>query len=178
MSHAERPQEALIDFITGNSVPNTGAEENRQAVERFLVDVKGYDKEEIEVDAVIQLEVDGQCFASTVDLVINVNGARFMVIKCAAGSLSSREREVVSAARLLDDYQIPLSAASDGTFALVWDTLSGDLIGKGLDALPSKSAAAASFDPAAAVQLDGKRHRRQMLIYRTYATQSCRTAAP
>ena len=177
MPHSKRPEEPLIDFITGRAIPNHGAEENRQAVERLLVEVKGYDREEIEVDAEIQLEVEGECFSSTVDLVVCVNGSRYMIIKCAAGSLSSREREVIAAARLIEDYQIPVSAASDGESALVWDTVSGDLIGEGLEAIPPKSASVEDFDPGNAVPLEDKRRRRQMLIYRTYATRSCAAEA-
>ena len=146
MPHSERPEETLIDFITGRSIPNQGAEGNRQAVERLLIEVKGYDREEIQVDAEIQLEVDGECFSSTVDLVVCVNGSRYMIINCAAGPLSSREREVIAAARLLEDYQVPVSVASDGDSAIVWDTVSGDLIGSGLDAIPSKAAAEAAYD--------------------------------
>lgn len=171
-SQREHP---LVDFVTGHPVPNAGAESNRQAVERFLVNVKGYNREEIEVDAELELEVDGERSTSTVDLVVRVNGSRFMVIKCAAGSLASREREVIAAARLLDGYQIPLSVASDGETALVWDTVSGDLIGQGLDVIPSKAAAAAAFDPDTVVLLDDQRRRQHQLIYRTYATQSCGT---
>ncbi len=173
MPHSERPEGTLIDFITGRTIPNHGAEENRQAVERFLVEVKGYDREEIEVDAEIRLEVEGECFSSTVDLVVRVSGSRYMIIKCAAGSLSSREREVIAAARLIDDYQIPISVASDGDSAVVWDTVSGDLIGKGLDAIPLKTAAVAAFNLKKTVPLEESRRRRQMLIYRTYATRSC-----
>ena len=173
MPHSLLPEETLTDFITGRSIPNAGAEENRQAVERLLVEVKGYDREEIEVDAEVHMEVEGEHFSSTVDLVVSVNGSRYMIIKCAAGSLSSREREVIAAARLIENYQIPVSVASDGESAIVWDSVSGDLVGKGLDAIPSKSAAAAVFDPGNTVPLEDKRRRRQMLIYRTYATRSC-----
>ena len=63
-----------------------------------------------------------------------------MAIKCAPGSLGSREREIVSAARLLDEYQIPVSVVSDGKTAVVLDTVSGKKMGEGLDAIPSKKA--------------------------------------
>lgn len=177
MLNSERPGETLIDFITGRSIPNHGAEGNRQMVERHLVEVKGYDRGDIEVDADIQLEVEGECFSSTVDLVVRVNGSRYMTIKCAAGSLSSREREAIAAARLIEDYQVPVSVASDGDSAMVWDTVSGDLIGEGLDAIPSKSKAATAFDPGNTIALEDKRRRQQILIYRTYATQSCAAMA-
>lgn len=171
-------EDILFDYITGRATTNAGAEINRQTTERYLVESKGYDREDIEVDTAIRLDVGGKNFQATVDLVIRVSGYRFMAIKCAAGSLSSREKEIIAAARLLDDYQIPFSAASDGRSALVWDSLSGDLIGSGLDAIPPKSEAEASFNPGALIPLDDKRRRQQKLIYRTYATQSCATGLP
>ena len=48
--------DTIIDFITGEPRPNAGAEANRQAVERLLVGAKGYEKEQIEVDASITVD--------------------------------------------------------------------------------------------------------------------------
>ena len=91
-----------------------------------------------------------------------------MVIKCAAGSLASREREVIAAARLLDAYQIPLAIASDGHTAIVWDVISGDKAGNGLNAIPSKQEAEDSFDPLRLLPLADARRMRQQLIFRSY----------
>lgn len=167
------PEDTIVDFITGRSKPNSGAEGNRQAVERFLVESKGYERNDIEVDAEIILDMDGEPYRSTIDLVVSANGFRFMVIKCAAGSLASREREVIASARLLEDYQIPICAASDGAAALVWDTVSGRLLGNGLDRIPSKEEAKKTFNPDNVTALEEKRRSRQKLIFRTYATLSC-----
>jgi hypothetical protein len=173
MDKPTHPQETIIDFITGCPKPNCGAEGNRQEIERYLVEAKKYDHKDIEVDAGITLDIDGGRFESTIDLVVKVNGLRYMVIKCAAGSIGSREREVIAAARLLEGYQIPISVSSDGSDALVWDTVSGRRLGIGLDAIPSKEKALDTFDPTSVASLDEKRRERQMLIFRTYATRSC-----
>jgi hypothetical protein len=178
MPPAVSSEDTLFDYITGRAITNAGAENNRQTTERYLVESKGYDREDIEVDTVIRLDVGKENFQATVDLVIRVNGYRFMAIKCAAGSLSSREKEIIAAARLLDDYQIPFSAATDGSSALVWDSVSGDLLGSGLDTIPPKSEAESSFNPGTLIPLDEKRRHKQKLIYRTYATQSCATGVP
>lgn len=174
MRQLSPPQDTIIDFITGCPKPNYGAEGNRQEIERYLVETKKYDRKDIEVDAGILLELDDGRYQTTIDLVVNVYGFRYMVIKCAAGSLGSREREVIASARLMQAYQIPISVASDGTNALVWDTVSGRSLGNGLDAIPSKDNAAETFDPASVVPLlDEKRRERQKLIFRAYATRSC-----
>ena len=49
-----KPYTSLIDYITGKEVPNVGAEENRQAIERFLVEEKGFAREDIAVDVDIE----------------------------------------------------------------------------------------------------------------------------
>ena len=55
MSSTLKPYKLITDYITGKEVPNIGAEENRQALERFLVEEKGYFKEDIEVDVDIEI---------------------------------------------------------------------------------------------------------------------------
>jgi hypothetical protein len=161
--------ETLKDYITGKIVPNIGAEANRQRVERALVDLKGFAREDIEVDAPIHLDMGTEQFDSTLDLVVRVRGWRFMVIKCAPGALMSREREIVAAARLVEEkYQVPLAAASDGRTALVWDAVGGKLIGEGMQAIPSRSQAEASFDPGKLQALDLSRKWRHQLMFRSY----------
>jgi hypothetical protein len=166
----------LTDFITGRQVPNAGAEANRQQVEKLLVEEKGFSKKEIEVDVPIELSFDGEAYRSHLDLVVKVHGRRYMVIKCAAGSLASREREVLAAARLLDDYQIPLAIASDGQTALVWDTISGKKAGSGLEAIPTKAQAQGAFDPLRLLPLAEMRRIRQQLIFRSYDSMNIHRA--
>ena len=170
MAEIQKPYTMITDFVTGRKVPNVGAEENRQAVEKLLVAEKGYLKADIAVDVDIAITVAGEPYRSQVDLVVSADGGqtRFMVIKCAAGSLGSREREIVAAARLLDKYQIPVGVVSDGKKAIVLDTVTGKKIGKGLDAIPTKQEAAdqlKSFIPAAFPE---ERREREKLIFRTY----------
>ncbi len=168
MDCSSHTTKTIIDFITGRSIPNVGAEANRQQVEKQLVENKGYEREEIQVDASITLNMETGQYLSKVDLVVSVHGRRYMVIKCAPGSLASREREVISAARLLDSYQIPLAIASDGRTALVWDTLTGRKLGEGWDAVPTKAQSRKDFDPTTLVPLAMERRTRQQLIFRSY----------
>ena len=158
----------MIDYITGKPVANIGAEANRQKVEQKLVLEKGYERDEIQVDAPIVLDMEDGFYHSKVDLVVNVHGQRYMAIKCAPGSLNSREREIISAARLLESYQIPLAIASDGRSAIVWDTVSGRKIGEGWNAVPNKTQSRRDFNPNALLPLARERRKRQELIFRSY----------
>ena len=169
MSGNSKPYTMITDYVTGREVPNVGAEQNRQAVEQFLVEQKGYQKEDIEVDTDISLTVAGEAYHSQMDLVVSVDsGSRFMVIKCVAGSLGSREREVVAAARLLDEYQIPCAIVSDGSTAIVLDTVSGKKSGEGLDAIPSKQQAVDRLKSYDFPEYPKDRREREKLIFRTY----------
>lgn len=172
MKKTLKPYDLLSDFITGKSVPNIGSEENRQQIERYLVERKGFDKADIEVDADIHLTVDGVFYRSQIDLIASVGGKRFMAIKSAAGSLDSWKREIVSAARLLDQYQLPISVVSDGNTAIVIDTVTGDEIGWDMQAIPSKEKARALMKSARLQPVPRKRLRKEMLIFRSYDTMN------
>ena len=170
MPGALKPYETITDIVTGRDVPNVGAEENRQAVERFLLEKRGYSKKDIEVDVDINLTVAGEPYHSQVDLVISVDGGitRIMAIKCAAASLGSREREILAAARLLDTYQIPFAVVSDGKTAIVLNTVAGKKVGEGLDKIPSKAKALEMPESRRRIPFPEKRLEQEKLIFRTY----------
>jgi hypothetical protein len=131
----------IYDFITGQVFIDTDDERIRQVMERLLVEEKGYLKEEIEVDREFEIAIDGEINRSRADLVVGIEGKKFIVIKCARGSLVSREREILSCARILDIYQIPFAVVTNGEDAEVLDTISGEVVGSGLGAIPSRQQA-------------------------------------
>ena len=112
---------------------------------------------------------------SQVDLIVSPDGGAtlFMAIKCAAGSLGSREREIVAAARLFDEnYQIPFAAVSDGQTAIVLDTVSGKKVGEGMNAIPSKHEARRQLESIELQSFPKERREREKLIFRTYDSQN------
>jgi hypothetical protein len=160
--------DVIVDYITGASVPHVGAEINRQQVEHYLVEEKGYRREEILVDAPIQVEIDGGLYRSTVDLVVQINGRPLMAVKCAAGSLGSREREIVSAARLFGPSPMPLAVVSDGVTATVLDTASGKTKGKGLEAILDRNEAIELAKSEPLPPIAPERIIREKLVFRSY----------
>lgn len=158
----------ITDYITGQKVPNVGAEANRQAIERYLVGEKGFRKQDIQVNVPIRMQIRDQTYRSYVDLVISMDGRKLMVIKCAPGSLGSREREIVAAARLLDINQIPLALASDGKSAILLDVTNGQKVGEGLVAIPSRRELLNNFKEVTLEPLTGERREREKLIFRSY----------
>ena len=88
-----KPYNTLVDFVTGKEIPHIGAEANRQAVEQYLVNAKGFAKEDIAVNVGISLNIAGEVYESRLDLVVSPDSgrSRFMVFRCPAGSLGSWE---------------------------------------------------------------------------------------
>ena len=158
----------ITDFVTGKEIPNVGAEENRQEVERILVDEKGYSKADIAVDVDLELTVAGETYHSQIDLVVSLESTRFMAIKCAAASLGSREREILAAARLLAENQLPFSVVSDGRTAIVLDTVSGKKLGEGLDAIPSNAHAQEKLKEIKRLPFPKEKREREKLIFRSF----------
>lgn len=158
----------IKDYITGKEVPNVGAEENRQAVEKYLVEQKGFLKEELQINAPLEIDIRGETYRASVDIVVKAGGRRLMAIKCAAGSLGSREKEILSAAKLLESYQLPLSVVSDGKTAIVLDTLSGKTLGEGLSSIPSKEELAKRLGDNDWQPVPENRLEQVKLIFRSY----------
>ena len=173
----QNDMETLVDFITGRPVPNVGAEANRQALERILVEEKGYTASDIEVDAPISVDISGEVYHSRVDLVVRAGGGIIMCIKCAPGSLGSREREIVAAARLLASHQVPVAVVSDGSNAIVIETASGKKIGEGLAAIPDRDAAEMQMKQFQPIPLPEERRKREGLIFRSYDSMNVNRAS-
>lgn len=166
----------LTDYLTGQEIADIGAEANRQAVLKYLVEEKGYAREDIETDVPIAFEVKGEPCRSRADVVVSAGGRRLMAFKCAAGSLGSREREAVSAARLVDACRLPLAAVSDGQTAVVLDTRTGKTVSKGLDSIPSKTELASRFEAAILEPLPANKLERERLVFRTYDSMNVNVA--
>lgn len=162
----------ITDFVTGKEIPNVGAEENRQMVEQFLVNEKGFSKEDIAVDVDIEITIAGETYRSQIDLVVSVDdeygSTPWMAIKCAAASLGSREREILAASRLLTENQLPYSVVSDGKTAIVLDTVSGKKLGEGLNAILSKAEAREKLKEIKPLPFPKERREREKLIFRSF----------
>ncbi|MFO7930527.1 MAG: type I restriction enzyme HsdR N-terminal domain-containing protein [Thermodesulfobacteriota bacterium] len=166
--NTEKQYDMITDFVTGKKIPEVGAEANRQAVERVLVEQKGYDPSDIVVDMPVEFAAAGGHYASAVDLVVYSDNRPFMVIKCAAGSLDSRKKEAVSAARILFDSVVPLAAASDGQSALVFDAVTSKRTGQGIDAVPDAQTALEMIKKSEPFSLPEERLEKERIIFRSY----------
>jgi hypothetical protein len=160
--------EPIRDFITGKEIDNVGSEASRQIFEKFLVETKGFGKEEIQVDVPLIVQFKGEDYVSAIDLIVFCNDTPFMAITCVAGSIGSYEREILAGARLVSEFMVPFAVSTDARNAVVMDTISGKTIGQGLDAVPSREAAEKRLASMENTVYDPERREREMIIYRSF----------
>ena len=120
---------------------STGLTLIRQVIRDFLLNEKRYFEEDMEVDRQFEIIQDNSRVLVSVDYILTLGGKRFLVIKCSPGALESRERHIVSFARVVDSYQIPFAVVTDGLHARILNAESGKLVSEGLDSIPSRSQA-------------------------------------
>lgn len=170
----------LTDYLTGRTIPDVGAEHHRQTLLRFLVEEKGHAREALWMDAPLRTVIGGEPYRAKIDLIVQAGTPLkpLMAIKCCAGSLGSREREILAAARIFAKTPIPLAVVSDGRDAILLDTASGKPRAHGLDALPSSSEAAHLADEMTPAVYAKDRLEREKLIFRTYDQDNVNVVRP
>jgi hypothetical protein len=110
----------------------------RHIAERLLLEEKGYAASEIRKNVVFDVTLGAETVRSSVDFVVSLADRIGMLIKCAPGSLDSRERHIVAAARVFDVLPVPVAVVMDPMTAVVLDTATGKVTGEGFEAIPSK----------------------------------------
>lgn len=128
----------LVDYLSGREIPFSNRDNIRQKLVKVLVEEKGYRKEDISLDREIRFEIEGREVCSAVDISIGLDGKTLMVFKCASGSVVSRERQIIAAARLLEKYVIPFAVVTNGVNIELLDAISEKVIGDSLQLIPPR----------------------------------------
>lgn len=164
----ENHSDCIKDCLTGEMLPNIGAEENRQKMLMFLLENKKYPKEAILSRYPIEFQIAGETYSSHIDLVIKVASRLMMAIRCVAGSVASAEREVIAAARIACEGQIPFAVATDGSDALTFYAFEGKLLGKGLGFIPSFEELVSLSEKIQPQTLNEAKLEKMRFVFRTY----------
>jgi hypothetical protein len=114
------------------------AAEARKIVGYLLLEKKGYQPADIQKRVVFPVELDRERASSSVDFLVTVAGKKAMIIKCSSGSLTSRERQAVAAARVISSPPVPIAVVADPVGAEVVDVATGKVVGEGFGAIPIK----------------------------------------
>ncbi len=158
----------ITDYITGKPVRNVGSEGSRQIFEKYLVENKGFEKQDIRVDEELIVQFKGEDYVSAIDLVVFCKDRAVMAITCVAGSIGSYEREILAGARLVYDYQIPYAISTDAKNAVLMNALTGKTLHQGIEKIPSKQDLIETFDTLEFKAFDETKKEREMIIYRSF----------
>ncbi len=165
----------LFDYLTGEELTDTDDERLRQQLAQLMVEQYGYAKEELTPRLYIDTLFTRHFVRSTIDLTVTLSGKQFMIIRYGPGSLVSRERSAIAAARVLTpDYRIPLAVVTNARDAELLDTVSGEVLDTGLDCIPNRDSAVQllptlTFPP----RPEEKRLERELRILNAFDIERC-----
>ena len=132
----------LKDYLTGEEWPDTDDERLRQKMERMMVEEKGFAKEELEPRLTVETLFNHIFVRSIIDLTVSCNGQRLFVLRYGPGSLVTREKTALAAARVLDSTCcIPLAVVTNSRDAELLESQSGKVLATGLEAIPDRTQA-------------------------------------
>jgi hypothetical protein len=170
----------LADFVTGETLVDTDDERYRQKLARLLVEDKGYAKHELEPRRKIETLFGGRFVVSCIELVVRLAGRPLLLLRYGPGSLVTRERPTLAAARVLEpDTVIPVSVISNGEDAEVLDTVSGKVTATGLAAIPDRQALVAlAADRPPLPGLPEARREKELRILNAFDLEVCCVGGP
>lgn len=149
------------------------ANDARTMIGYLLRDRKGYGPEDVRKALAFEVTLGHEAFWSSADFIVSVNGRMGMIIKCAAGSLDSRERQAVAAARVIASPPLPVAVVADPVTAEVLDVSSGKVIGEGFGAIPTREQLEVILKENVTQPLDAKRLEKEKRILLAFDAIKC-----
>ncbi len=165
----------LRDYLTGEELTDTDDERIRQELSRLMVEEKGYAKELLQPRLRIETLFSRNFVISTIELAVTLQNRQFMIIRYGPGSLVSRERAAIAAARVINpDYIIPLAVVTNGRDAELLETTSGKILDFGLQSIPDCDSAAKMLEHLEFLPpLKGARRERELRILNAFDIERC-----
>jgi hypothetical protein len=98
-----------------------------------------------------------------------------MIIRYGPGSLVSRERAAIAAARVINpDYLIPLAVVTNGRDAELLDTTTGKILDYGVHSIPDRDTAEKMLDHLVFLPpLETARRERELRILNAFDVERC-----
>lgn len=145
----------------------------------MLVEKKGYHKRDLIPRRTIETLFAGQFVVSTIAIAIRLEGRFCVILRYGPGSIVTRERPAIAAARVLEpDYQVPLVIVTNGRDAELVDTYSGKVIGMGFDEIPTREQMSSKLDSLAFHFLPADRREKELRILNAYDVEICCVGGP
>lgn len=170
---------SLVDFVTGEPLVDTDDERYRQKLARLLVEERGFAKSELTMRRRIETLFAKQFVASKIDIVVSIADQRVLVVRYGPGSLVTRERPAIAAARVLEENQlIPLAVVTNGEDAELLDSRTGKVLETGLGAIPTRKAVVALLPDLDFTPVASERREPELRILNAFDVESCCAGGP
>jgi hypothetical protein len=166
--------EGYVDLVTGRRLPFHEDEYIRQEAERLLLEERGWPAERIGVEVRRTAALPEGEVRVRADLALAAaDGGWGLVIRCARGSLVSRERETVAAARLLASPVVPWCLVFNGDDAELIRTADAEVAAAGLAAVPTPEELELLVARAPAKELSPQELTQAAQVYEAYSLLQC-----
>ena len=149
------------------------ANDARKMIAYLLREKKGYGPEDVRKGLAFEVTLGKETFWSSADFIVSVDGTMGMIIKCAAGSLDSRERQAVAAARVIASPPVPVAVVADPVTAAVLDVATGKVTGESFGAIPTKEQLRGIVAGKAMPPLDARRLEKEKRILLAFDAIKC-----
>ncbi|MEW5912052.1 MAG: type I restriction enzyme HsdR N-terminal domain-containing protein [Thermodesulfobacteriota bacterium] len=160
------------DLITGRPLPQGDDEPVRQGIEALLLRL-GYERAQVTVDAQREIAAEGGRLRVLADLLVHSQGRPALVLRCARGSLVTREKEALALARLLHEPWVPLAVVTNGQEAELLEVASGRVLAQGLAAIPGPPELAARLAAAPPHHPTPKETQQAARVYAAFSGFHC-----
>lgn len=128
----------LADYLTGEARDCTTYEDLRQALARFLVEEKGYDKSLLRPRFVVSYFAGGAERSREADIAaLSPSGQPLLLLLFCPGQIHSYARELTSMCRLALPSPCPLGVVTDMREAELISAGGGETLARGLAVLPA-----------------------------------------
>lgn len=125
---------------------NMGIDRVRMMIVDYLISEKGYLKDDIETEKEFRVELNDASFTVKADIIVNVGGSSFMLVKCAMSSPESWERFAIALCRAACSETIPFCLVTNGEQARLLDVRTGATACEGFQELPARPDAVRILD--------------------------------
>jgi len=156
-----------VDFLTGISLPDTHDERIIQDLSKFLVLEKGYLKTDIISRKRLKAVAGTESGFVVLNFVICINDRCVLLLQYGPGSVVTRQRPAIAAARLYTDTIIPICVVTNGNETDIMDTHTGQIISRGLENIPSRKDMQKGFNALKFAKLDANQNEKENRILYT-----------
>ena len=126
-------------LVTPSACETIKEEVIREKIVHLLLNEKGYQDADLVLEVPYALVMGSETFQVQASILIQLEGKKVVLIKCGAGSIMARERAALALARLITDYQIPLTIVTNSEDATLLNTINGETLECGMPAILNKA---------------------------------------